>query len=140
MLRLSQLLATGLLVLTAAAQDKPKIKQVPPSRTDPTSGQQMFRAYCAPCHGLLGTGDGPAAAALKNRPANLTELSVRNGGKFPALKVYNTIQGDALVSAHGSKDMPIWGDVFRSMTRNEAETKMRINNLTRYVESIQGGK
>ncbi|MCZ2148740.1 MAG: c-type cytochrome [Bryobacterales bacterium] len=140
MLRLSLLLATGLLVLAAAARDKPKIKQAPPSRTDPVSGQQMFRAYCSPCHGLLGTGDGPAAAALKNKPVNLTELSARNGGKFPALKVYNTIQGDTMAPAHGSKDMPVWGDVFRSMTRNEAEAKMRINNLTRYMESIQHEK
>lgn len=39
--------------------------------------------------------------------------------------------------AHGSKDMPIWGDVFGSMSRNESEMRMRLNNLTNYIESIQ---
>lgn len=128
------LLACSLLL---AAQDKPKIKEVPPSQTSPASGKDMYRSYCAPCHGMLAKGDGPAAPALKKTPSDLTQLSAKNGGKFPAIKVYALIEGDSMSPAHGGKGMPIWGDVFRSMTHNEGEIKMRINNLTKYVESIQ---
>ncbi|MBL8209094.1 MAG: cytochrome c [Bryobacterales bacterium] len=131
-------LTTLLLALGCWAQEnkKPVIKQVPPSPTDASSGQQMFKAYCASCHGLQGLGNGPAVAALKKTPSNLTLLAKNNGGKFPALKVANSIQGDN-IAAHGSLDMPVWGDVFRSMSRSEAETRMRINNLTKYIEGLQ---
>lgn len=97
----------------------------------------MFRAYCASCHGMQGNGNGPAVPALKKTPPDLTTLAKRNQGKFPALAVYNQIQGDTMAAAHGNKDMPVWGDVFRSMARSDAESKMRLNNLTKYIESIQ---
>jgi mono/diheme cytochrome c family protein len=97
----------------------------------------MFKTYCAACHGQDGRGDGPAAPALKKQPANLTELSARNGGKFPELKVFNTIKGDSDVTAHGSRDMPIWGSLFPSISSGQAEVQLRISNLTDYVKSIQ---
>ncbi|MBI3682229.1 MAG: cytochrome c [Acidobacteria bacterium] len=134
---LLSILAASVISVVLTAQDKPKIQKVPPSRTDPTSGSEMFRAYCAPCHGLQGKGDGPAAPALNKRPANLTELAARNKGKFPALRVYNSILGDTLVVAHGSKDMPVWGDVFRSISHDEGDIKLRVNNLTKYIETLQ---
>jgi mono/diheme cytochrome c family protein len=134
-LRLS--VALGVLACVAGAQDKPKIKMVPPSSTNPASGQEMFGAYCSACHGKEAKGNGPAAPALKTQPPDLTMLSRRNGGKFPSAKVYTVIVGDSEMAAHGSKDMPVWGDVLKSMTRNEAEVKMRLHNLTVYLESIQ---
>ena len=68
----------------------------------------------------------------------LPRLSQRNKGKFPELKVYAAIKGDAEMPAHGSKDMPVWGTVFAAMARgNEAEVQMRISNLVAYVKSIQ---
>lgn len=121
----------------AFAQDKPKIKMVPPSQTNPASGQEMFKSYCAACHGVAAKGNGPAGPALKSQPPDLTMLAKRNGGKFPSAKVYNIIVGDSEMAAHGSKDMPVWGDVLRSMTRNESEVKMRLHNLTTYLESVQ---
>ena len=103
------------------------------------SGQAMFKSYCSPCHGTAGRGNGPAAPALKKNPANLTELSARNGGKFPEMEVYNAIKGDSEMAAHGSKDMPVWGNLFSSISRgNEGEIQLRISNLTDYVKSIQG--
>lgn len=127
-------LIAGAFALTA---QKPQIRQVPVSRADPTSGAEMFRAYCAPCHGLDGRGNGPAAAALKKPPTDLTELALRNNGKYPELKVFNAIVGDTNITAHGSKEMPVWGEVLRSLSRDEAMAKMRISNLTRYVETLQ---
>jgi mono/diheme cytochrome c family protein len=58
-----------------------------------TSGKLDFRRYCAQCHGMDGTGDGPVAAALKKKPANLTLLSKNNGGVFPEKEVRDFIDG-----------------------------------------------
>jgi mono/diheme cytochrome c family protein len=123
----------------AYAQSKPKIKRVPAEYTSPASGPDMFRSYCSACHGVDGTGNGPAAAALKKQPANLTQLSAKNGGKFPALRVVNFIQGDDTMSmpaAHGTRDMPMWGTVFRNMGDDTA-VRFRLRNLTDYIESLQ---
>jgi mono/diheme cytochrome c family protein len=113
------------------------IKKVQPSRTSPSSGKDMFATYCAVCHGTDGKGGGPAVAALKMPPPDLTTLTRRNSGKFPELRVFNTINGDLNVPAHGSKDMPVWGDVFRSMEKDTAAQQMRVSNLTKYIESLQ---
>src|SRR5579863_2794135 len=58
-----------------------------------TSGKLLFRQYCAQCHGMDATGDGPVSPALKKKPANLTVLSKNNGGVFPADEVRNFIDG-----------------------------------------------
>ena len=113
------------------------IKKVQPSRTSPSSGKDMFTSYCAVCHGTDAKGGGPAVAALKMPPPDLTTMTKRNGGKFPELRVFNTINGDLNMPAHGSKEMPVWGDVFRSMERDNAAQQMRVSNLTKYLESLQ---
>jgi mono/diheme cytochrome c family protein len=113
------------------------VKKGPAPLTSVGSGQQMYEAYCASCHGRSGKGDGPAAAALKTPPANLTTLAQRNGGKFPAAHVSEVIR-NADVQAHCSSEMPVWGPVFRSMSEgHESDVRMRINNLAKYIESLQ---
>jgi mono/diheme cytochrome c family protein len=125
-------------VFVVSAQDKPTIKTVPPSNTSAASGADMFKAYCATCHGVNGKGTGPAASALKKTPADLTTLAKNNGGKFPELKVYNSIKGEVGFTAHGSKDMPVWGDVFRDMGRGDtAQVNLRLRNLTKHIEAMQ---
>jgi mono/diheme cytochrome c family protein len=125
-------------VFSAAADDIKVIKKVPTSQTSPSSGKEMFNNYCAVCHGSDAKGAGPAASALKISPADLTTLAARNHGKFPQLRVYSTIQGDSETSAHGSRDMPIWGNVFQAMSHGSAgEVQMRISNLIAYVENLQ---
>jgi mono/diheme cytochrome c family protein len=128
-------LSLGVAGIAANAQT---VKKVPIEPTSPASGQEMFKTYCAFCHGVSGKGNGPAATALNKTPANLTELTQRNSGKFPESKVYATIKGDVQMPAHGSREMPIWGSLFGSVSRgNQAEVQMRITNLTAYVQSIQ---
>lgn len=127
----------GVLATTAFAQAKPKVETVSPTPTSPADGKAMFKQYCAVCHGMDGKGAGPASGALKAAPSDLTALSARNGGKFPDVKVFGAIKGEVGLAAHGSKEMPIWGDVFRSMGRSEAEAQLRITNITNYVKSIQ---
>jgi len=133
------ILSVLFLVIAGVAATAQTVKKTPVAPTSPASGQEMFKEYCAVCHGVEGKGNGPAATALKKTPANLTELAQRNGGKFPELKVYGTIKGDVEMPAHGSRDMPMWGSLFQSVSHgNQSEVQMRIANLTAYVQSIQG--
>lgn len=102
-------------------------------------GRDLFDFYCATCHGRDGKGRGPAAAALKAEPADLTGISARNGGTFPRARVTALVTGDSLVpmEAHGSKDMPVWGPIFRALSSDEAATRVRIANIVEYLESLQ---
>ncbi|HKU20079.1 MAG TPA: cytochrome c [Terriglobales bacterium] len=121
--------------LGAAAQ---KIKKVPARYTSPVSGKEMYTNQCAACHGADAKGSGPAATALKTAPTDLTQLAKSNNGKFPANHVYSSIVGDLNVPAHGTAEMPMWGNVYRSMSRgHDAEVQQRISNLTHYIESLQ---
>src|SRR5690348_11097592 len=101
----------------------PQIKKTAAAMTSPASGREMYTQYCAACHGKDGKGAGPAAPALKTAPTDLTGLSTRNGGSFPETKVVHVIDGSDTVAAHGSRDMPVWGEVFHQMDANAATTK-----------------
>lgn len=128
------------LVMMTSAQDAPKeqIKHVPIKPTSAASGQDMYKNYCAVCHGIDGKGKGPAADALKVPATDLTALAQKNGGKYPALKIAAVIHGDDQMAAHGSKDMPIWGNLFWSISGgHEAEVQQRVANLNKYIESLQ---
>jgi mono/diheme cytochrome c family protein len=117
------------------AQQK-EIKKVPLEPTSMTSGRDMFKAYCATCHGAGGKGDGPAASALKKLPADLTLLARKHDGKFPDGYVATTLKAVDEPS-HGSKEMPVWGPLLSSVSRNNAETQLRVANLVQYISSIQ---
>jgi mono/diheme cytochrome c family protein len=122
---------------SAGAQSK-QVKKVSVTPTKAESGADMFKTYCAACHGPDGKGNGPAASALKVAPPNLTLLKQKNRGKFPALKVTHILEGAEEIHAHGSSDMPLWGPIFHSLDgTNTALTKLRISNVTGYIESIQ---
>jgi len=123
----------------AFAQSQTTIKKVPVTSTSPTSGKEMFQTYCAVCHGQDGKGAGPAADALKKAPADLTQLTRKNSGKFPEQRVSLVITtGPSEILAHGSKDMPVWGDLFKHMGSSDpGVARLRIANLTDYIKSIQ---
>lgn len=126
-------------LLACSAGFAQNIKQTPVQMTSPASGVEMFKAYCAACHGVDGTGNGPAAAAMKKTPSNLTQLTQKNGGKYPELVVYEVIKGDTALQSHGSNDMPIWGQVFKESVSHGEQTdvQMRIANLTSYIKTLQ---
>jgi len=63
-----------------------------PAAEEPT-GRALYDDFCAACHGPAGRGDGPAAAGLARRPADLTGIAARNGGTFPMAQVMSTIDG-----------------------------------------------
>ncbi len=78
----------------------------PPDR----SGRALFQDNCVGCHGTGGRGDGPAAAGLDRRPADLTGISRRNGGTFPMARVMSVIDGYSRAQ-HGAQVMPEFGEV-----------------------------
>jgi universal stress protein A len=104
-----------------------------------TPGSAVFGMYCASCHGTAARGDGPLAANMIKKPANLTEIAKRNGGLFPSELVFRTIDGRQPVRGHGGPDMPVWGDAFAKSREagDEARVKAVIQSLVDYLESIQ---
>jgi len=113
------------------------IKRVPVTDANTIDGQQLFGHYCAVCHGKDAKGTGPAADALKKAPADLTQITRRTGGtSFPEVHVMRVIKGEDTVGAHGSRAMPIWGELFTSL-RGKETAELRVNSLMRYLESIQ---
>jgi mono/diheme cytochrome c family protein len=105
-------------------------------------GRDLFEFYCATCHGRDGKGGGPSAPALIVPPPDLTTIATRNGGIFSRARVEGFVTGDQerLMSAHGSKDMPVWGPIFRALDPNDMMNKIRIANIVEYIESIQEAK
>jgi mono/diheme cytochrome c family protein len=135
-LTLAWVLVAGVVLTAGGPQSTIRKPQslLPPSMY----GRDIFQFYCASCHGRDGTGNGPVASALKARPADLTRLSMRNGGTFPRKDVEAFVtNGKPDVPAHGSSEMPVWGPTFRSLEPSDREVKMRIANVVEYLESIQ---
>ncbi len=123
----------GIFLLFAQVRSRPE----PPVR--PVDGAGIYQAYCAACHGEDARGNGPVAPALRQKVPDLTRLSQENAGTFPALHVKTTILlgSDDLIPAHGSKKMPIWGPIFHEIDFDRDWGQVRVENLTRYLESIQ---
>jgi mono/diheme cytochrome c family protein len=105
---------------------------------DSFKGQELYKAYCATCHGRDGKGNGPIASSLRIAPADLTRISARNGGTFPFLQVQKIISGEAQSpSTHGTREMPVWGPIFSEVSWDQDLGRVRIYSLAMYIESIQ---
>lgn len=110
-------------------------------------GKQEFNRSCGACHGESAKGDGPLAEVLLVEPPDLTSISKRHGGKFPASWVYRIIDGRNGLRAHGSREMPIWGDRYRADALRglplplnigaDAVVHGRILSLVFYLDQIQ---
>jgi len=114
----------------------------------PDLGKYEYQSNCASCHGQSGKGDGPFAQWLGLRIPNLTQISQRNGGVFPVQRLHEIIDGRAIVKAHGSREMPIWGLDYTLTARpayddyrHDAEVfvSSRITALVNYLYSLQAG-
>jgi len=100
-------------------------------------GGSLFSLYCATCHGQSAKGDGPMASVLTKRPADLTQIAKRNGGKYPADVVARVIDGRSPVKGHGGAEMPVWGDAL-AKSANQTPVTERIARLVAYLETVQG--
>jgi mono/diheme cytochrome c family protein len=123
-----------------------------PTKTSPkaniTAGKELFRDHCSVCHGVDGKGPGPGSTydpespepAKQVKPADLTVLSERNSGKFPADRVRDAIYFKGSIPAHGTPEMPAWGNVFYLLKPYPKRMEERVRDLTAYIESIQTTK
>ncbi|HSF20260.1 MAG TPA: c-type cytochrome [Vicinamibacteria bacterium] len=123
-------LVTAPMSLTAQTGERPDSAKA-------LRGSQAFRVYCGSCHGREAKGDGPLAADLHVKPANLTELSKRNGGTFPFDMVIETIEHGRKVRGHGSEEMPAWGDAFEMTEQTKDAARAKMEELAHFLWSIQ---
>jgi mono/diheme cytochrome c family protein len=129
----------------AVAADKKKSES-------PDLGKREYLNSCAACHGASGkltSGEGAGVEFLKTTPPDLTTLSKKNGGVFPYERVIMVIDGRKLVSGHGSRDMPIWGDRYTREGVKAAEyyvdmpydmemyARARMHALIDYIHRLQ---
>ena len=141
---------TLLLAAFGAAQqtkEKPAQKPSKPAASQATKEQQpliqsvkgpdLYRAYCASCHGADGKGSGPTARALKTPPPDLTLLARANKGAFPRSQVRQIIVGADDIAAHGSHEMPVWGPIFSQIEWDQDLGRVRVENLVKHLESLQ---
>jgi mono/diheme cytochrome c family protein len=140
MILLGTLVVATSLCLAQDASQKPVVKETPIKQTNATSGKEMYNQYCAPCHGVDGKGNGPAASAMKAQPTDLTQLARKHDGKYPANSVASVLRfGDgAGAGAHGSAQMPVWGPLLQSLDKfHDTVAQQRIANIVGYIESLQ---
>lgn len=105
--------------------------------TQATAGKAHFMQYCASCHGE--DGKGLQIDSLERQPADLTAIMKgRTSSEFPILEVANMIDGRKMAKTHGSRDMPVWGEVFSKQEyMSEDEIKGKLAELIAYLMVIQ---
>ena len=120
-------------LLPAAQRDK-----TTSSERNTVEGAKIFQYHCAACHGTDGRGHGPASASLKHPVPDLTRISQRNGGRFPYQRVRAIIEGkEPGMTAHGDGEMPVWGPVFHEIEADQDWGEVRLDAITKHMESIQ---
>jgi mono/diheme cytochrome c family protein len=130
---LGLLLLPAILLWATQKQDQ----TASPAR-NPLKGPDIFRHYCASCHGVDGRGHGPASVALKHGAPDLTRISHNNGGTFPFRRVEEIIEGTgAGPLAHGNREMPVWGPIFHEVESDMDLGEVRLDAVTRTIEAMQ---
>lgn len=104
-------------------------------------GKATYATYCASCHGIDLRGKGEVAATLSSKPSDLTRLAEKNDGVFPAEKLMLTVDGRDEVAAHGSREMPVWGELFlwpeSDSPERRAQVERKIGELVAYIRQMQ---
>lgn len=108
---------------------------------DTDGGKEMFLKYCSSCHGSQGKGDGAVSRDLKVKVPDLTLLRSKNKGTYPLERVMASIDGRRSVRAHGTRNMPVWGEVFRQEHEKEKYTELtallKAKLIAEYVGTLQ---
>jgi hypothetical protein len=115
--------------------NSPATSTSPKQPDDLEQGRTLYYQYCASCPGNDASGNGTAAAKLKVAPPSLKNLNGPDG-KFPELRVQNTIRGFANDSAHKSRVMPCFEKHFQQ-TKGKSSATLNIFMLTTYVKAFQ---
>jgi mono/diheme cytochrome c family protein len=107
------------------------------------TGVELYRRFCASCHGDHARGDGTVAKSFKTEVPDLTRIAHRHGGVFPAEQIRKIIDGRKTLPPHGSREMPVWGFEFSQENQNagysdaQQRTDDLIARLTEYLRTIQ---
>jgi mono/diheme cytochrome c family protein len=103
------------------------------------TGARLYLNHCAACHGDDGEGTGPVAASMRVAVPNLRALAQRNGGVYPADAVAAYVDGRTEKAAHGDRQMPIWGDVFKGVDQDASErtVRQRIAAVVEFISTLQ---
>ncbi len=105
------------------------------------TGPQLYQRFCASCHGPLGAGDGPVAPSLKVMIPDLRDIRRRNRGEFPLERVREIVDGRAVLPAHGSRAMPVWGYELEAQSSPEAPGRAAaqtlVDRLVSYLQDLQ---
>jgi mono/diheme cytochrome c family protein len=104
-------------------------------------GRKYFVQYCSACHGMDASGNGPVAPALRPPPADLRRIARRRGGTFPEAEIAAYIDGRTFIRAHGSREMPVWGERFAEQVGGgsvgEEVVRGHLLLLVDYLKSLQ---
>lgn len=115
--------------------------RAPAATAESPSGRVLYLRFCASCHGVSGKGDGTLAPVLKTPPTDLTALARQNSGRLDEARLIAVIDGRRVVTAHGSREMPVWGAIFDEELTGQPYGKytglLRSQTLADYVRSIQ---
>ncbi len=100
-------------------------------------GKELFQEKCAPCHGVDGKGMKLDSLHIKSK--DLTQIKRSRGvNDFPILEIANIIDGRKMIEAHGTRPMPVWGEVFSENEHlDENEIKGKMAELIAYLMYIQ---
>lgn len=139
-----RILMTAAVAVVIACATTPALAQSLDAAKGEVIGQAEFVKNCAVCHGREGKGDGPLADQLAKRPAPLTTIAKQNKGVFPTDRIYRLIDGREMISAHGTSEMPVWGDRYFAKSvedhwpwGSEQVVRGRILEIVFYLQSIQ---
>jgi mono/diheme cytochrome c family protein len=129
----------AVLAVAFAVSAVPSTGQEKESPIDVVSGAYSFRTHCASCHGTDGKGEGPLTDNLRFRSPDLTRITQRNQGAFPADKIQRIVDGRSPLKGHGGPEMPIWGDAFKGPETgyDEEVVKAKIRAVVDYLRTIQ---
>ena len=105
------------------------------------SGAQLYKRFCASCHGVDADGNGPIAPMFKTIVPDLRMIAKRHGGKYPSETIHQIIDGRLTRPPHGPRDMPVWGWEFLKADGDDAAARQRadelITRLVNYISTLQ---
>ena len=104
-------------------------------------GEIFYIQYCSSCHGKDGRGEGSVSPYLKLKIPDLSLLKQNHKGIYPMDNVMAAIDGRRSVRAHGDREMPVWGEVFRKEAEHEKYSELtsllKARVIAEYVARLQ---